>query len=99
LLRTHWITNPSAAKAYYQASDYYTKSTGDWLGKGTKMLGLQGEARQEDFFALCDNLDPRTGLPLTTYSRRPTSRHRPEFQLHEVGRHRPRAGRREQPRR
>jgi conjugative relaxase-like TrwC/TraI family protein len=33
------------------------------------MLGLQGEARKEDFFALCDNLDPRTGLPLTTYTR------------------------------
>ena len=26
-------------------------------------------ARQEDFFALCDNLDPRTGQPLTTYTR------------------------------
>jgi conjugative relaxase-like TrwC/TraI family protein len=69
LLRTHWITNSSAAKAYYQAGDYYAKSIGDWLGRGAEMLGLRGEARKEDFFALCDNLDPRTGLPLTTYTR------------------------------
>ena len=69
MLRTHWITNSSAAKAYYQTSDYYAKSAGDWLGRGAQMLGLQGEAQKEIFFALCDNLDPRTGLPLTTYTR------------------------------
>lgn len=69
MLRTHWITNAAGAKAYYQASDYYATSRGDWLGRGAEMLGLQGEARKEDFFALCDNLDPRTGLPLTTYTR------------------------------
>ena len=71
MLRTHWITNGQAAKAYYQASDrdYYSKVTGDWLGRGAQMLGLQGEVRKDDFFALCDNLDPRSGTPLTTYTR------------------------------
>jgi hypothetical protein len=33
------------------------------------MLGLEGEARAEDFDRLCDNLHPQTGLPLTTHTR------------------------------
>ena len=33
------------------------------------MLGLDGAAKAEDFDRLCDNLDPRTGMPLTTYTR------------------------------
>ena len=69
MLRTHWITNSAAAKSYYQVADYYAKSTGDWLGLGAEMLGLHGEVSKEDFFALCDNLDPRNGLPLTTFTR------------------------------
>ena len=69
MLRTHWITNSTAAKSYYQVADYYTKSMGDWLGLGAEKLGLVGEAAKEHFFALCDNLDPQTGLPLTTYTR------------------------------
>jgi conjugative relaxase-like TrwC/TraI family protein len=69
VLRTRWITSASNAKLYYQVSDYYAKTAGDWLGRGAEMLGLRGEAKKEDFFALCDNLDPRTGLPLTTHTR------------------------------
>lgn len=69
MLRTHWITDAAAAKAYYQASDYYAQSQGDWLGKGAEALGLVGPARKEDFHLLCDNLNPLTGQPLTTYTR------------------------------
>lgn len=69
MLRTHWITDAAAAKAYYQASDYYAQAQGDWLGKGAEALGLVGQARKEDFELLCDNLNPLTGQPLTTYTR------------------------------
>lgn len=69
MLRTHWITDAAAAKAYYQASDYYAQTQGDWLGEGAKALGLVGPARREDFEQLCDNLNPLTGEPLTTYTR------------------------------
>ncbi len=69
MLRSHWITNSAAAKAYYQVGDYYGQSTGEWLGKGAESLGLVGAARQEDFNLLCDNLNPLTGEPLTTYTR------------------------------
>lgn len=69
MLRTHWITDSAAAKAYYQVGDYYGQSTGEWLGKGAKSLGLVGTARKEDFELLCDNINPLSGGPLTTYTR------------------------------
>ena len=69
MLRTHWITNSSAAKSYYSVGDYYVDSRGDWLGRGAEMLGLSGEAAKKDFFALCDNIDPRSGGPLTQVTR------------------------------
>ena len=69
MIRTHWMTSSAAAKAYFRSSDYYASTPGEWLGKGAKQLGLTGAAHTEDFDALADNLDPHTGLPLTTYSR------------------------------
>jgi conjugative relaxase-like TrwC/TraI family protein len=54
-----------AAKGYYQQSDYYLEVPGDWLGKGSERLGLKGRARQEDFEAVCDNINPATGASLT----------------------------------
>jgi len=69
VLRTHWLTSSAAAKAYFRQSDYYAATPGEWLGKGAERLGLHGPARAEDFDKLCDNLNPRTGLPLTTYTR------------------------------
>lgn len=69
MLRTHWITDAAAAKAYYQASDYYAQTQGEWLGEGARSLGLVGLSRKEDFDQLCDNLNPSTGEPLTTYTR------------------------------
>jgi conjugative relaxase-like TrwC/TraI family protein len=61
------------AKNYYTRqlapSDYYTKdmaeSPGQWHGLGAELLGLKGDVQQKDFFALCDNLNPKTGENLT----------------------------------
>ena len=63
------MTSAAAAKAYYRAADYYATSPGEWLGNGAKMLGLNGEARAEDFDLLADNINPLTGESLTTYTR------------------------------
>src|SRR4051812_48280714 len=63
------MTSSAAAKAYYRSSDYYATCPGDWLGKGAEMLGLTGNTSPEQFDSLADNLDPRTGQPLTTYTR------------------------------
>ncbi|WP_435008027.1 MobF family relaxase [Tundrisphaera lichenicola] len=69
MLRTHWLTSASAAKAYYRQSDYYATSPGEWLGRGAEMLGLQGPAHADDFDKLCDNIDPRTGELLRPLAR------------------------------
>ena len=61
MLRTHWVTNPSAAKAYFKQTSYYASYQAEWLGKGAEILGLSGTAHSKDFDKLCDNLDPRTG--------------------------------------
>jgi conjugative relaxase-like TrwC/TraI family protein len=61
------------AKNYYTRqlapSDYYTKdmaeSPGQWHGLGAELLGLEGDVQQKDFFALCDNLNPKTNENLT----------------------------------
>ena len=66
MLRIREITDPAAAKSYYRQSDYYLEVPGDWLGEGSGRLGLQGLARQADFEALCDNINPATGRPLTS---------------------------------
>src|SRR5450755_3562422 len=69
------IKGAKAAKDYYSQhiapgdGDYYGKDSaemkGIWHGKGAQMLGLSGEVKQEDFFRLCENIDPRTGKQLT----------------------------------
>jgi len=67
------IKGGKAAKDYYSQhiapGDYYGKdsaeSKGIWHGKGAEMLGLSGEVKQEDFFKLCENTDPRSGKQLT----------------------------------
>ncbi len=38
---------------------------GVWHGRGAEMLQLSGEVKQEDFFKLCDNVNPATGERLT----------------------------------
>ena len=65
MLRIHETANADAAKRYYQRSDYYLDVAGDWLGKGAERLGLRGIAEQQDFEAVCDNIRPDNGEPLT----------------------------------
>ena len=67
----------AAAKSYFAQSDYYTRVdeqeiVGEWGGKGATLLGLEGTVDQKSFHALCDNLHPQTGQPLTnrTYNNR-----------------------------
>ncbi len=69
-----------AAKDYYTQhiapgdGKYYTQENaqqmkGVWHGRGAEMLQLSGEVRQDDFFKLCDNVNPVTGERLTARTR------------------------------
>jgi conjugative relaxase-like TrwC/TraI family protein len=64
--------NAQQAKDYFTRHmdrDYYLRDSaefpGEWHGRGAEMLGLSGLVDKESYFRLCDNLDPRTGEPLT----------------------------------
>jgi conjugative relaxase-like TrwC/TraI family protein len=70
------IKNAAQAKDYYSQhiapgdGRYYTEENatqmkGVWHGRGAEMLQFSGEVRQEDFFKLCDNVNPATGKQLT----------------------------------
>jgi conjugative relaxase-like TrwC/TraI family protein len=72
MLRVTTSTSAAAAKAYYtegfSRQDYYVDGqeiVGQWGGEGAKLLGLSGHVDREAFMALCDNLHPATGQPLT----------------------------------
>ena len=69
MLRIHQIANAANAKAYYTTSDYFLDTPGQWIGKGAELLGLSGRCDQKDFDALCDNVNPVTGKPLTVVTR------------------------------
>jgi conjugative relaxase-like TrwC/TraI family protein len=66
-------TNVQQAKDYYTRhmapSDYYMRdaveSVGEWHGRGAKLLGLSGTVDKEDYFRLCENINPVTHEPLT----------------------------------
>lgn len=65
-------SSATGAKRYYAAADYYLdgqEMIGQWGGNGAARLGLSGKVDKRAFEQLCDNLDPRTGQPLTVRTR------------------------------
>jgi conjugative relaxase-like TrwC/TraI family protein len=72
MLRITQQQSAKDAKGYYAASDYYSEGqelVGLWGGKGAERLGLKGTVDKFSFDRLCDNLDPKTGEPLTARTR------------------------------
>ena len=69
MLRIHEIADSASAKKYYTTAEYFLDTPGSWIGKGAESLGLSGRATQEDFYALCDNINPKTHGPLTVVTR------------------------------
>jgi conjugative relaxase-like TrwC/TraI family protein len=68
MLRIVQSRSASGAKSYFSPGSYYADGQelpGVWRGETAKVLGLSGPIEQADFEALCDNLDPRSGKPLT----------------------------------
>lgn len=71
MIRMNQFKSGRDAKDYYtaalKAGDYYTAQEQDcpWRGELAKRLGLGEKVTQEEFNALADNLDPRTGERLT----------------------------------
>lgn len=67
------MKSAKAAKDYYSQhiapGDYYAKDAaemkGVWHGRAAERMGLSGEVKQKDVFALCDNRNPSTGEQLT----------------------------------
>ncbi len=72
MIRVTQQNSGAAAKKYYATADYYSEGqeiVGCWGGKGASRLGLSGTVDKFSFERLCDNLDPRTGEPLTVRTR------------------------------
>ncbi|HEV3190565.1 MAG TPA: MobF family relaxase, partial [Polyangiaceae bacterium] len=72
MIRITQQDSAKAAKSYYTTADYYSEGqeiVGLWGGKGASRLGLEGTVDKFSFERLCDNLDPRTGMPLTVRTR------------------------------
>src|SRR5580704_8186190 len=72
MLRITQQNSAKDAKSYYATADYYSEGqelVGLWGGKGAERLGLHGVVDKLSFDRLCDNLDPRTGKPLTVRTR------------------------------
>src|SRR5438034_443113 len=72
MIRITQQDSAKSAKSYYAAADYFSEGqelVGSWGGKGASRLGLEGTVNKFSFERLCDNLDPRTGKPLTARTR------------------------------
>src|SRR5947209_1548269 len=72
MIRITQQDNAKSAKSYYTTADYLSEgqeTVGSWGGKGASRLGLEGTVDKFSFERLCDNLDPKTGEPLTVRTR------------------------------
>ncbi|HUY88244.1 MAG TPA: MobF family relaxase [Pirellulales bacterium] len=72
MLRMFQNSQPAGAKSYYSTADYYTEGqelSGRWRGEGALLLGLEGNVKQAEWDALCDNRHPATGEQLTARMR------------------------------
>src|SRR5271165_1876031 len=72
MIRITQQNSAEGAKRYYATADYYSEGqeiVGSWGGKGASRLGLEGMVDKISFERMCDNLDPRTGKPLTVRTR------------------------------
>src|ERR1019366_10540660 len=72
MIRISQQDSAKGAKRDYATADYYSEGQeiiGSWGGKGASRLGLEGMVDKFSFERLCDNLDPRTGKPLTVRTR------------------------------
>jgi conjugative relaxase-like TrwC/TraI family protein len=73
MLFINHATDTKAAKDYFtehlSKSDYYMRDSqeiaGEWHGRGAELLGLSGTVDKENYFRLCENLNPLTGEQLT----------------------------------
>jgi len=72
MLRITQNTHVGGAKSYYSTADYYSEGqelTGRWRGAAAHRLGLEGDVKQAQWDALCDNVHPQTGERLTGRTR------------------------------
>lgn len=73
MLFVHHATNTKSAKDYFtehlSRSDYYMRDdqeiAGRWHGRGAELLGLTGQVDKDNYFRLCENINPETGEQLT----------------------------------
>jgi conjugative relaxase-like TrwC/TraI family protein len=73
MLFINHASNSKAAKDYFtehlSKSDYYMRDAqevvGEWHGRGAELLGLSGQVDKDNYFRLCENINPLTGEQLT----------------------------------
>jgi conjugative relaxase-like TrwC/TraI family protein len=72
MIRINVSNSAKSAKSYYTKGltreDYYSEGQeiiGNWGGRGAERLGLKDRVQQEQFIALCDNINPATQEKLT----------------------------------
>lgn len=72
MLRITQQSSSSGAKSYYTQADYLSEGkelVGQWGGRGSSALGLEGLVQKEPFDFLCDNLRPDGSGSLTERTR------------------------------